>query len=143
MNLFVRAPGDLLYFLAVVAISQAGFFMALGQRLRRPMDRVFQRYTLAALGIVLAWASLMIGALYALLTHQDPTAILPPMERAAQVLSILLIGWAFLTADHGLWGRWPTFVLMVLIVIVVIGYVVTGLRWPEIVETTDFNLSIF
>ena len=55
LNLFVRPPGDLLYFLAIVALSQASVFMALGERWRRPENRDSGRYTIASLGIVIAW----------------------------------------------------------------------------------------
>ena len=34
LNLFVEPTGELIYFLAVIAITQAALFMALGQRLR-------------------------------------------------------------------------------------------------------------
>ncbi len=106
-NLFVRPPGDLLYYLAVIALSQAGFFMALGQRLRRPADRTSGRYTLATIGSVIAWALLMVGAMFALLSTQPADAILPPLERVVQVTTILLLAWAFLTADHDVGGDVP------------------------------------
>src|SRR5664279_4027159 len=113
-NLFVRPPGDLLYYLAVIAISLAGFFMAagqlwrrsnaaapgssdqggffaaLGQLLRRPDARAPGRYSGAMLGIVAAWMLLLIGAMIALVAGQAADAILPPLERLVQVVTILL-----------------------------------------------------
>ncbi len=142
-TMFVRPPGDLLYFLIVIAVSQAGFFMALGQRLRRSKERAAGRYALATLGLVLAWALLMVGALYALLSNQSAESILPPLERVVQVASILLLGWAFLTADHDHWGRLPNLLLLVLLLLVVIGYIVTGIDWAGIYARTDFNLSVY
>ncbi len=130
-NLFVRPPGDLLYYLAVIAVTQAGFFMALGQRLRRPGMRAPQRYTLGTLGVVIAWALLLVGAMFALLTSQPADAILPPLERVVQVATILLLAWAFLTADHDLWGRIPNLILLSLMAVVVVGYIITGIQWAE------------
>lgn len=142
-NLLVRPPGDLLYYLAVIAFTQVGFFMALGERLRRPGTRAPVRYTLATLGVVLAWALLMIGAMFALLSAQSSDAILPPLERVLQVATILLLSWAFLTADYDGWGRAPNLILLGLLAVVVVGYIITGVQWAGIYSRTDFNLSVF
>ncbi len=143
LNLFVRSPGDLIYFLAVVVVSQAAFFMALGQRLRRKQDTIARRYTLAAGAVVVVWALMMLGALFALLSGRGADAILPPLERAAAVSTILLIAWAFLTADHDHWGRAPNLVLQVLIGLVIVGYLATAFQWPQVAGQVDFNLSQF
>ncbi|NWF68646.1 MAG: hypothetical protein HXY40_06145 [Chloroflexi bacterium] len=143
VNLFVRSPGDLLYFLIIIAVSLSGVFMALGQRVRHPGQRAAERYLLASSGVVVAWVMLLLGALYTLLTRQNAAAILPPLERAASVVTILLLGWAFLTADHERWGRVPNFLVLILLVIVVVGYAITGFNWPLIAATRDFNLSAF
>ncbi|MEO8392399.1 MAG: ATP-binding protein [Chloroflexota bacterium] len=142
-NLFVRPPGDLLYFLVVIAVSQAGFFMALGQRLRRKDIRASGRYTLAGLGVVITWVLLLVGAIIALLSSQPADAILPPLERVVQVTTILLLGWAFLTSDHDTWGRAPNLIVLTLLVLVVIGYIVTGVEWSAIYARSDFNLSVY
>jgi signal transduction histidine kinase len=143
LNLFVRPPGDLLYFLAIVAISQASVFMALGERWRRPQNRDSGRYTIASLGIVIAWVLLMLGALYAIVVGQDASSILPPLERAANVIAILLIGWAFLTADHDRWERLPNVIVLILMVIVIAGYVITSVQWSDMSAQSNFNLSLF
>jgi signal transduction histidine kinase len=143
VNLFVRPPGELLYFLFIIVISLAGMFMALGQRARRPNSRSAQRYFLASLGAVMAWLVLMAGALYTILSRQNPAIIIPPLERAASVNTILLIGWAFLTADHTRWGRAPNLLVLILMAIIVVGYMISGLQWPLIATQRDFNLSVF
>lgn len=142
-SLFLRPPGDLLYYLIVMALSQAALLMALGQQLKRPTTRPFRQYTLALLGVVVTWAVLLIGALFALLTRQPADSILPPMERIAQVVAIILLGWAFLTADHERWGRIPNSVLLVLIGAAILGYIFTGVQWAGSYATADFNLSGF
>lgn len=142
-EIFVRSPGDLLFFLAVILVTEAGLFMALERRLRVPGDRGAERYALAGIGTTIVWALLMVGAVFALLTGQDAQVILPPLERAAQVVTILLFGWAFLTADHVEWGRSANVILLLGLVVLILGYVVTGIQWPDLADTTDFNASIF
>lgn len=143
LNLFVRPPGDLLFFLGVILVTQAGLFMALERRLRAPQDEGAGRYALAGLGITLVWALLMVGALFALVSAEDASVILPPLERAAQVVTILLLGWALLTADHAEWGRLPNILLLGLLALVIIGYMITGTQWPAVANTADFNLTPF
>lgn len=143
LNLFVRTPGDLLFFLGVIIVTQAGLFMALERRLRAPQDHGAGRYALSGLGITLVWALLMVGALFALVSAQDASVILPPLERAAQVVTILLLGWALLTADHEGWGRLPNVLLLVLLALVIVGYMITGTQWPGIADRAEFNQSAF
>lgn len=143
LNLLIQPPGDLLYFLAVIAISQVAFFMALGQRSRLTRAHNMRRYMLSTLAIVLTWGFLMIGALFAVFSDNSPDTILPVLERAANVITILLIGWAFLTADHPRWGRFSNFILLDMVALVIVGYVITGVQWARIAEVTDFNTSMF
>lgn len=143
MNLFVRPPGDLLYFLAIVAISLAGLFMVLGQRLNRPEDRGARRYMIALAGVVAAWIFLMAGALLVLTSQQNARTVLPPLERAATVLSILLLSWAFLTAEDRQRGALPNVLLLMALVTTVIGYVVTASTWMTLAEQVDFNISLY
>jgi signal transduction histidine kinase len=143
INLFVRPPGDLLYYLAVIAITQASLFMALGQRLRRPKDRVSGRYVIAALGIMGAWSLLMVGAIFALLSGQTSDAILPPMERFAQLVALLVLTWAFLATEPDIWGRTATLVMLGLFVAIVLGYMVTGVEWAAMFTRADFNLTLY
>ena len=143
VDIFVQSPGNLLFFLSVVLVIEAGLFMALERRLRVPVDSAAERYTLAGVGATIVWALLMIGAVFALLTDQDTHVILPPLERAAQVVTILLFGWAFLTADHDKWGRTANIILLVGLVVLIFGYIVTGVQWPTLAGSTDFNLSVY
>jgi signal transduction histidine kinase len=129
LNLLARPPGDLFYFLLVFILAQASFFMALGQRMRQRGDRGASRYTTATLGIVVAWAFVMIGLIVGVLSNQSPSIILPPLERAAQLISVLLLGWAFLTADHERLGRFSNLLLLGLLWIAIIAYVATGIEW--------------
>lgn len=143
LNLFVSPPGDVIYFIVMIGISQATLFMALGERWRRPDSRSAGRYTLALIGIVLTWVVLMLGALYAVIANQNVNAIFPPLERAANVVILLFVGWAFLTADDEQWGRAPNILLLLLLALVIGGYVLTGISWLDAPEQTNFNFTSF
>jgi signal transduction histidine kinase len=143
MNLFVRPPGDLLYFLTVLGVTQAALFMALGQRLRYRDDLAAGRYTLAAGAVLCGWALLMVGALFGLLTGQPASAILPPMERLAHAIALVTLGWAFLTAESMLGGRRANIALLLLLAAIIVGYIVTGIGWIGLHGRTDFNLTLF
>src|SRR5437868_6860642 len=100
LELFIKPPVALLYFLSVILLSQAALLMALGQRLRGPLERAVGRYAIASLGVMACWITLMIGAMVVLLSRQPSGLILPPLDRAISAMVVLLIGWAFLTADQ-------------------------------------------
>ncbi len=142
-DLFIRPPGGLLYFLAVVAISQISLFMALGERWRRADNRDSRRYLLTSMGLVIVWLLLMLGALYSIVTAEEASAILPPLERVITTIAILLIGWAFITADHDRWGRLPNILLLLLIALLIAGYVVTGVEWTGRAVQSNFNISLY
>lgn len=143
LNLFVEPPGDFIYFLVVIALCQASLFMALGQRGRQPESRAAGRYSLALLGITAAWILLLAGALFSLLSGQDAARILPPLERAVVSASLLLTGWAFLTADHERYGRASNILILLLLIVTIAGYTLSGVNWAILAETIYFNLSPF
>ena len=140
-DLFVQPPGDFFYHMLVVLALSAGLAVALGQLTRRPQSRTASRYSLATGGALLGWLILMAGALFAVFTGQDANTILPPLERAITTTAMLLLGWAFLTADAERHGGIVASGLFVLLLTTVIGYVVTGVQWAGLAASLDFNLS--
>ncbi len=143
LNLFTKSPGDLIYFLLAIALTQAGLFMALGERLRRPQNRPAGRYMIAMLGVLAAWVVVMLGALYSVVSNQNISAILPPLERVCSLAIILLIGWSFFTGEDERWGRAANIVLLLLLITALIAYVVTGVQWTNQIDYTNFNLSVY
>ncbi|MEM6526954.1 MAG: ATP-binding protein, partial [Chloroflexota bacterium] len=115
--------------------------IAFNQLTRRPQSRTASRYSLALGGALLGWFVLLAGALFAVFTGQDASAILPPLERVVNVSAMLLIGWAFITADQERTGNGISAGVFVLMITVVIGYLVTGVQWSQVADTLDFNLS--
>lgn len=142
-SLLVRPPGDVLYYLAIMAVNLAGLGMALGHRSKHPDDRAGGRYVAAAAGMVAAWVVLMIGALYALATNQRSDAILPLLERVVQTTVIACAIWVFATADHERWNRLPNIVLLIGLLILAIAYVLQSGDWAVEFAQVDFNLSQF
>ncbi len=143
LNLFTKSPGDLIFFLLAIALTQAGLFMALGERLRRPQNRPAGRYMIATLGAMAAWVVVMLGALYSVVSNQNISAILPPLERVCSLAIILLIGWAFFTGEDERWSRPANIVLLLLLIVALIAYVVTGVQWTNQSDYTNFNLSVY
>ena len=139
LDLFVEPTGELLYFLAVIAISQAALLMALGQRLRGKNEVAAGRYTVLLTGMVLAWIGMMGGGLYTLITDTPDEAVLPPLERAINVLVIILASAALLAADskHRERGTWA--LVIVLCLLTLGAYAYTAQEWHTLAETHDFN----
>jgi len=143
LNLFTKSPGDLIFFLLAIALTQAGLFMALGERLRSPQNRPAGRYMIATLGALAAWVIVMLGALYSVISNQNISAILPPLERVCTLAIILLIGWAFFTGEDQRWSRAANIALLLLLIVALVAYVVTGVQWTNQNDYTNFNLSIY
>ena len=139
LNLFVTPPGNMLYFLAVIALSQATLFMALEQRLRGREEHAAGRYVVAAAGIVLAWLALAIGAVLALTTDQPTEQILPPLERAINTLVIVLVGWAFLRSEEARQSRVWNLGLLLMLILIAGGYAYTASQWLPLAALVDFN----
>ncbi len=140
-DIFVQSPGDFLFFLVVMVLNLVSLIMAL--TLSTDEYKAQQRYTMALFGVVFAWSLMFAGVLFIRFTNQSATAILPPLERAVTAASILLPGWAFLTADHARWRKSSNTILLLILLVVAIAYAISGIIWIENAETMDFNLSGF
>ncbi len=138
LNLFVRSPGEELYFFTVVAISIASLLMALGQRLRRPDDQTVRRYSFALVGVVGAWLVLLGGALLVLYLDIDAARILPPLEHYAWLMALLFLTWGFVRQHPGS-SRLSDFMLLLCVVFGTAGYIWTAVRWDELAGSIDFN----
>jgi len=143
VNLLITPPGDLLYFLAIFAISAAAFFVALGMRSRHSDARTAWIYVIGTGAVVAAWTALMVSALFTLVTPVDSRAILPPLDRLVQTLVIIALGWAMITANHLRFGRAAPIVTLVLVGWAAIGYIVTGIEWAGAFSTQEFNTFLY
>ena len=55
LNVFVEFPGNLLFFLLVIALSQGSLFLAFGHRSRFPFEQATRRYVIAAAALLIVW----------------------------------------------------------------------------------------
>lgn len=143
VNILVQPPGDLLFFLAVILLTQAGLFMALERRLRAPDDFAARRYVRAGVGVTVVWAALVFGGVFALLANIEARLVLPPVERVAQVVTILLLGWAFITDNQQGETRRANIVLLLVLIVVIVGYIFTGTQWPAEASAAGFSASVY
>ncbi len=139
LNLFVEPTGELLYFLAVIALTQAALFMALGQRLRGKDEVAAGRYVVLMSATLLAWLAMGVGGLVALITDTPADAILPPLERAVNFLVVVFTSAALLAADsaHNERRTWRTVGLLVLGTLAAYAY--TARAWQTLAADHDFN----
>lgn len=112
IDLLVRPPGDLVYFLVTLfALQQALVPAALARRVT-PTAPLPRRWWWAIAGMLVGRMVLIIVGLLGLGELLVPAAWLPPLERLVEVISIILVFWA-------LWGqrsaRWQTALLIVLL----------------------------
>lgn len=140
-DIFVQSPGDFLYFLVVMVLSLISLLMSL--RLRPDESAAPRRYTLALIGAVFVWSLMFVGALFIRITGQSAEAIMPPLERAVSAASILLMAWAFLSADHLRGRNQSNLAVLLLLLLVTVAYTLTGIFWVDIAATTDFNLTAY
>lgn len=156
LTLFADPSVALLYYMSLIVFSFAALFMALGQRLRGPAEKMAGRYALASAGIALSWIALMAGAVAVIVSGQTRGAILPPLNRAASAMVILLAGWAFLgteasSVDEDIDGppRRSGQVLITLLALAVgaailVGYGYTAVQWyTGHTPSAEFNLSSY
>jgi signal transduction histidine kinase/uncharacterized protein (UPF0335 family) len=152
LTLFAEPSVALLYFMAMLLLSGAAFFMALGQRLRGAQERAAATYTWASLGVLAAWLALMDGALAVLISRQPSAAIMPPLERAVMALAVIFSGYAFwraesasvLPADHSRKRRITASALLLwaLLAILAAAYAYTAYAWYTAFEPqAAFNQS--
>jgi signal transduction histidine kinase/predicted nucleic acid-binding Zn-ribbon protein len=140
-ELFTFPQGSSIYFLLMMLFVLGSFWFAL--ELPIPVDGLhYRRYRVALAGVVVAWLVLLGGVVYAQVTGQEATRILPPLERTVMSVSVLLVGWAFLTADHDRMRRTTNLVLLLFLALIVAGYMYIGAIWSTLGDP-DFNLHVF
>lgn len=139
LDLFTESTGELLYFLVIIMIGQAALLMTLGQRMRSTSETVAGHYATLLTGVVLAWITLMGGALYALVTDTPAEAILPPLERAINALVVVLAGAALLAADSPQSERGFWRIVALLSLLIVGAGAMTVVQWRPLADAEEFN----
>ena len=103
LNVFVEFPGNLLFFLLVIALSQGSLFLAFGHRSRFPFEQATRRYMKAATGLVILWLIMLGAAFLTQFSNLEAGAYMPPMERLVYAITLLILAWCFLSADFHRW----------------------------------------
>ncbi len=141
-NLFVAFPGDMLFFVLVIAFSQGSLFLALGHRSRFPFEHSTRRYVFAAAGLVLVWLIMLGAALLAHFANLNANAFMPPLERLAYSLTLLLVAWAFLSADFAHWRNRSNLIVFGITFVAVLLYLNTARAWLALDQNTvSFNAT--
>ncbi|GAB4570453.1 MAG: hypothetical protein Kow0077_04610 [Anaerolineae bacterium] len=143
LNIFVTSPGNWLYFLLVIVISQVALLMSLEHQRRGTSERAAGRYALASLGLVLGWVVLSAGAVAGTVTGNPVDVYLPPLEHAVNLWGLLIVGWAFLTAETSSRTRRLTAILVTLLVLIAAGTIFTIAQWQPLAPLVDFNGTRF
>ncbi len=144
LDLFIRFPGDLLFFFLLIAFSLGALYLAIGHRSRFPVEHAPRRLVYSAAGLLLVWLVMMGAALLAQFANIETNRFMPPLERLAYALSLVVIAWAFLSADFQRWqNRSNLFVFGVSLILVLL-YLNTARSWLEVAsETLSFNASAY
>ncbi len=146
LDLLIESPGDLIFFLLVLGLSQATLFLAFSLRSRLEAEQATYRFTVTAIALLGIWLSLMTAALFSLLSSIEASIeasmIMPALERLGMSLSLGFITWAFLSADNRQRGRLASLWLGGTIVLSLILFFYTASDWFDKFETSAmFNTS--
>lgn len=144
LDLFVQFPGDLLFFLLVIAFSLGALYLAIGHRSRFPVEHATRRFVYSAAGLLLVWLVMMGAALLAQFADINVNSFVPPLERLAYALTLVVMAWALLSADFPRWQNRSNLFVFGISLILVLLYLNTAQSWlAEAGEAGSFNASPF
>ncbi len=144
LNLFIEFPGDLLFFLLVIAFSQGSLFLAFGHRSRFPYEHATRRYVIATAGLVIVWLLMLGAAFVAQYAALDPHAFMPPLERLAYSSTLLFLAWAFLSANFPRWCNRSNLIVISAILPLVLFYLSGARQWLDLqADGLQFNATEF
>ncbi len=136
LQLITQPPGDLVYFLVTLfALQQAWTFTfasaeTSGRSLREEQPQIW-RWRRAAGVMLLGRIVLMVVGLLGLAGLYTPAQVLPPVERWADLLTVLMLGWAALGARRMQRGKKALSVTTLILLALSLGlYVYSAMFWP-------------
>ena len=142
LNVFVEFPGNLLFFLLVMALSQGSLFLALGHRSRFPFEQATRRYVIAATGLVILWLIMLGAAFLTQFSVLEAEAYMPPMERLVYAITLLILAWCFLSADFHRWQNRSNLLVFGAAFVLVLLYINSARGWLSVyAEGMAFNAS--
>lgn len=125
LTVFVRPPGDLIYFMLILATLLVCALIAVGQHLRRG-SRVTSRLTTGLVGALVAWLIAMGALLASAISNGGDGALAEAVERGANLLMLIALGWTFITAETDSFDARADMVARGLVIGVIALLVLTG-----------------
>nr|MBN1229520.1 hypothetical protein [Anaerolineae bacterium] len=98
LDLVGQPPGSLVYHFIILFAIEAAFAIAIGQWLRERDTSTF-RLAIAIFIVFGGRVIVLIASLAAWQGYLPRNVLLPPVERAVDTITIMAIGWAFVTMD--------------------------------------------
>lgn len=142
LNVFVEFPGNLLFFLLVIALSQGSLFLAFGHRSRFPFEQATRRYVIAATGLVILWLIMLGAAFLTQFSALDANAYIPPMERLVYAITLLILAWCFLSSDFHRWQNRSNLLVFGAAFVLVLLYINSARGWLSVyAEGMAFNAT--
>lgn len=132
LNVFVEFPGNLLFFLLVIALSQGSLFLAFGHRSRFPFEQATRRYVIAAAGLVILWLIMLGTSILSQFSNLQAEAFMPPMERLVYAITLLILAWAFLSADFHRWQNRSNLLVFGATFLLVLLYLNSARSWLSV-----------
>ncbi len=136
------STGSTAYHFLILLAAGAGLWMALGEW-RRARSEQARRWLVAMGGVVAARAIFVLASLIAWLGWMDPVALLPPLERFADLVCAGFLAWALLPWSWWRLRGWNWF-LGANLVLAVVACVVLTIVWTGTgarAASPDFNLD--
>lgn len=135
LKVFVEFPGNLLFFLLVIALSQGSLFLAFGHRSRFPFEQATRRFVFATGGLVILWLVMLVAAFLSQLSDLEADAFMPPMERLVYAVSLLILSWAFLSADFSRWQNRSNLLIFAATFVLALFYLNSARGWLELYDS--------
>jgi hypothetical protein len=98
LDLVGQPPGSLVYHFILLFAVQAALAMSVGQWMRERSPNT-TRLMLGILGITIARGLVLIASLLVWQGILPTNVVLPPIERAVDTVTILILAWMFITMD--------------------------------------------
>ncbi len=144
LDLFVGFPGDLLFFLLVIAFSLGSLFLAIGHRARFPHEHSTRRYLFSAAALVAVWLVMLGASALAQTAALDANRFMPPLERLAYAVTLSLLGWAILSAEFERWRNRSNLFIVAVTFALALLYLSTSANWlAESAGGSAFNATAY
>jgi GAF domain-containing protein len=135
INYLSQPPDSMVYHIVTLLALQATFGLAWWQIRRRPDDK-FARRLAWATGAILVSRLFILLALFATSGLIEAVAVLPPLERAVDTLTVALLVWALAPQPRNL-PYLNTALLLIVTIVITFLYFAFAAEWRNLVQSGD------